>query len=274
MKTHGSVFAVFCVLTVCSAAFAAESPDFDHYRSILVRQMFGAVPPGFDPANPSGNKDLPQGLKPDELAREQSKLASTVQMHTFMHTPEGVLKIGFSDNSAKPPKNYLLTEGEERDGWLVSSVVASEQSAVIEKNGIAVKISMSAPPVPADASGRQKHDASSMKNANTRENVPGNDIRERRRRHFGGGQFKEKLAERQMRAAEMEEKRKAEEAAREAERNAMRESLMMVADEIKQMREAEAMRRDEEEELRRRKEAEDTPIQIREEEDRPQENVQ
>ena len=113
-----------------------------------------------------------------------------------------------------------------------------------------------------------------MKNANTRENVPGNDIHERRRRHFGGGQFKEKLAERQMRAAEMEEKRKAEEAAREAERNAMRESLMMVADEIKQMREAEAMRRDEEEELRRRKEAEDTPIQIREEEDRPQENVQ
>lgn len=275
MKTFGSAFTVFCVLMICSVVVAAESPDFDYYRSIITRQMFGAVPAGFDPANPSGKKDLPQGLKPDELAREQSKLASTVQMHTFMHTPEGVLKVGFSDNAEKPPKNYLLKEGEERDGWLVSSVVDSEQAAVIEKNGIAIKISMSGKPVPAEASGRQKHDSSVAKAEIARAGESNNAIRSNGFRHHNiSGRFKEKLAERRMLAAEREEKRKAEEAAREAERSAMRESLQMVAEEIKQMREAEAMRRDEEEELRRSKEAGETPVQDHDGENPPQDNVQ
>ncbi len=56
--------------------------------------------------------------------------------------PNGKTYVGFTDNSAEPPRNHYLPVGGEEDGWKVVSADYDSEEVVLEKDGkrIAVKL--------------------------------------------------------------------------------------------------------------------------------------
>ena len=113
MKQIISLILVALPIISALAEVAAKRP-YEDYTSIIDRQMFGALPPGFDPTKlPTEVAKIDQKA----LSKEQEKLQSAIRFSMINITPSGEVAVGFSDNSnPKAPVHYYLKVGEERGG--------------------------------------------------------------------------------------------------------------------------------------------------------------
>lgn len=124
-------------LLLVSFAFVAdaEKMPYDRYTNIVERQMFGPLPDDFDPTkSPDKVAKSSEARKADEeRAKKEEQLRSNVSFSMINITPDGEVKVGFTDKSKSPPVNYYMGEGEVRDGtWLVKEVDVEEEEMTIE----------------------------------------------------------------------------------------------------------------------------------------------
>jgi len=234
------------LLAFVSVAFAERQP-FDRYQSIVDRQMFGPLPPGFDPTKmPSEVSKAEQ----KQLTQEQQKLQSSIHFSVINVTPEGATAVGFTDNSdPKAPVHYYLKVGEQRNGWEVKEADAAAATMTIAKGDIEVSLKIG---------GNSAKDAG----ATTKAGVPnaalpqqssaavprgggllgGSSLRSRRLLREKMEQEEKAKAEKEAAAREAERQARAEEekAQRDAERAEMNQRIKDLTDEIKRNRETKA----------------------------------
>ena len=209
-----------------SAAFA-EKQSFDRYKSIIDRQMFGPLPPGFDPTKSPNEVQKSSGKEEKQLTQEQEKLQSAIHFSVIDVRPDGEVAVGFTDNTdPKAPRNYFLKVGESRDGWVVKEADANAATMTIAKGEIEVSLALG---------GNSAKDGGTSK-AGAAPAVAANGARRFGSGFGGGGSL---LSRRNLRRQQREQEAQAaaarqqeEQAAREAERQAQ-------AEQEKQLREAE-----------------------------------
>ena len=130
------------VFLVASAAYAEKQP-IGRYQSIIDRQMFGPLPPGFDPTKSPNEVQKSSGKEEKQLTQEQEKLQSSIHFSVINVTPEGATAVGFTDNSdPKAPVHYYLKVGEKRNGWEVKEADANKASMTIAKGDIEVSLTL------------------------------------------------------------------------------------------------------------------------------------
>ena len=226
----------------------AEKQPFERYQSIVDRQMFGPLPPGFDPTKmPSEVQKSSASEK--ELTQEQEKLQSSIHFSAINVTPEGATAVGFTDNSdPKTPVHYYLKVGEKRNGWEVKEADPVAATMTIAKDEIEVSLSL--------GGNSAKDGGTSKAGGAARPSRPGGLGGGLRSSLLGGGNSL--LAKRKQRrqaeaaekaeadaaAAEKEAERQAQaeadKAQREAERAEQRQQLMAIQEELRKVREAKA----------------------------------
>lgn len=216
-------------LCVFALTVLAERQPFERYQSIVDRQMFGPLPPGFDPTKSPAEVQKTTAASQKELTKEQEKVKSAIRFSVINVTPEGETAIGFTDNSdPKTPVHYYLKVGEESNGWLVKEADPAAASMTIVKDGVEVSLTLG-------GDSAQKQDAT--------QRTPGaggvggasrlGGLHSRGGLLGGGmGTLRAKRLQRQQREQEQNVQRQQEQAQREAEREAK-------AEEEKQQREAE-----------------------------------
>ena len=243
----------FIILFACCLALqlaTAEKQPFDRYQSILDRQMFGPLPPGFDPTKLPSEVSKSSSATEKQLTQEQEKLQSAIHFSMINLTPEGETEVGFTDNSdPKVPVNYLLKVGESRNGWTVKAADAVAATMTIAKGEIEVSLTLggnSASQANATAkSGGSTHAAGASRPTGLGPGRPG----------LLGGSLRARRLQRQQAAAADEAKRKEEQAAKDAERQAQaeqekaqreaeraeqRQQLLAIQEELKRVRESKA----------------------------------
>ena len=238
---------ILTVLVIVSVSIAwAEKLPYDRYQSIVDRQMFGPLPPGFDPTKSPSEVQRSSSQEEKQLTQEQEKLQSAIHFSVINVTPEGDTAVGFTDNSdPKAPVHYYLKVGERRNGWEVKEADAAKATMTIAKGEIEVSLTLggnSAKDAGATAkAGAAPASHSPMRNALLRPGLlGGGSLRARRQQR----QQQEKAAQEQAAAAaaEKEAERQAqaeqEKAQREAERAEQRQQLLAIQEELKRVREA------------------------------------
>ena len=242
----------FIILFACCLALqlaTAEKQPFDRYQSILDRQMFGPLPPGFDPTKLPSEVSKSSSATEKQLTQEQEKLQSAIHFSMINLTPEGETEVGFTDNSdPKVPVNYLLKVGESRNGWTVKAADAVAATMTIAKGEIEVSLTLggnSASQANATARSGGAAPAGMARPAGLAPGRPG----------LLGGSLRARRLQRQQAAAADEAKRKEEQAARDAERQAQaeqekaqreaeraeqRQQLLAIQEELKRVRESKA----------------------------------
>ena len=137
---------IVSVVVVCAVAVAcAARQPYERYQSIVDRQMFGPLPPGFDPTKSPAEvvKSSSSSAAEKELTKEQEKIKSSIHFSMINVTPEGTTAIGFTDNSdPKAPVNYYLKVGEKRNGWEVKEADAEAATMTIAKGDVEVSLSL------------------------------------------------------------------------------------------------------------------------------------
>ena len=130
-----------------SAAFA-EGQSFDRYKTIIDRKPFGPEPANFDPESSPGSASSINGaaddgeMTPEQRTAEEQQLAASVRVSILNVSPSGVVKVGFTDSSAKPPENYYLKVGSSQNGWTVKSADPAAESVTLEKGGVEVTVKL------------------------------------------------------------------------------------------------------------------------------------
>ena len=139
------------LLALLLVAFAfvagAEKMPYDRYTNIVERQMFGPLPDDFDPTKMPGevSKSSSSSRKKTdaELTKAEQQLKSAISFSMINMTPEGDVKVGFTDNSdKKTPLHYYMKVGEERNGWLVKEADPETATMTIAKGEIEVTLTI------------------------------------------------------------------------------------------------------------------------------------
>ena len=235
------------VLVLVTATIAcAEKQPFDRYQSIVDRQMFGPLPPGFDPTKSPNEVQRSSSQEEKQLTQEQEKLQSAIHFSVINVTPDGDTAVGFTDNSdPKAPVHYYLKVGEKRNGWEVKEADAAKASMTIAKGAIEVTLSLggnSAKDAGATAKAGGAAASSAARGGLPRPGLLGGSLRARRLQR----QQQQQAAQEQAAAAaaEKEAERQAlaeqEKAQREAERAEQRQQLLAIQEELKRVRETKA----------------------------------
>ena len=133
---------------------AAQAEGFERYKSILDRMPFGIPPPGFNPDAPNG---LPKNNSREENAEDaetetaeaeaseiEQQILSSITVSMLNRSPDGRIFVGFTDKSVQPPRNYLLTVGEQREGceWMVMDADPDNGQVTISKDGVEATLKM------------------------------------------------------------------------------------------------------------------------------------
>lgn len=229
---------VFLLVAVLAGAAWAEVPPLSRYQSIIDRQMFGALPVGFDPTK------LPSEVSKSaqkELTKEQEQLKSAIRFSVINQTPDGQVAVGFTDNSdPKNPCHYYLKVGETRGGWLVTEADPTNASMTIVKGEIEVSLTIG---------GDSAKDAGATAKAGAAKPNDGVMTLEERsgrspllrtlgsRRFARAAEAKQREAERLKEQETQRREREEERQAREAEREEQRNQLLAIQSELKAMRE-------------------------------------
>lgn len=237
------------VFTATAPALFAERQPYDRYAPIVDRQMFGPLPPNFDPTKSPSEVSRSSGSKTEQqLTQEQEKVKSAIRFSVINVTPEGETAIGFTDNSdSKNPVHYYLKVGEERNGWLVKEADAKTATMTICKEGIEVSLTLGGDsaagagktenvrpvPIPANAPQRSSLLAGASLGARRRMR---RELDEAERRKSEEERAKLE-AERVKLAAEREQLEAEREEQRKAEREEQRQALMQLKEEIQKARE-------------------------------------
>ena len=242
------IIAIFVLLAAATAC--AEKQSYERYQSIVDRQMFGPLPPGFDPTKSPNEVQKSSSKEEKQLTQEQEKLQSSIHFSVINVTPEGDTAVGFTDNSdPKAPVHYYLKVGEKRNGWEVKEADASEATMTIAKGEIEVSLKLGGNSAK-DGAATARAGVASAPSASSppRPGLLGGSLRSRRM--MRQKQAEEAQAQAQAAAAEKEAERQAqaeqEKAQREAERAEQRQQLLAIQEELKRVREAKAAAKTEE----------------------------
>ena len=233
------------VLTVgLTLAVWAEKQPLERYQSIIDRQMFGPLPPDFDPEKlPSEVSRSGSAAAEKQLTKEQEVLQSAIRFSVINVERDGKTAVGFTDSSdPKAPVHYYLRVGESQNGWTVKEAdpVRAMMTLVRESDGVEVELKLG------DSSGKGAGKPGAAGGA-----AVGSASGERRPGLLGGSLRARRAAREQARqeaaqksAAEAAEKeaaakaaREAEKAEREAEREQQRQQLMAIQEELRKARE-------------------------------------
>lgn len=133
-------------------AFAAAAIDdgFKPYQKIPERMPFGRPSAEFDSSNPatplpSEEGDAVESEDPVDQA-EREKIAeyirATVRVCALNVPPGGEPVVGFTDGAYTPARNHLLGQGQSADGWTVLEIDVSTFSVVLERDGVAVSLTL------------------------------------------------------------------------------------------------------------------------------------
>lgn len=245
-------FIILGIVGLLAMVASAEKQPFERYQSILDRQMFGPLPPGFDPTKLPSEVQKSSAAEERELTKEQEQLKSAIHFSVVNVAPDGKTEVGFTDNSdPKTPRHYFLKVGESRDGWTVKEADAETATMTIVKDEIEVALSLG---------------GNSASGAGTTSRVGGTQDRSQAAgtagwmgSRFSGGTLRARRMQRRQEeaaakaqadaaAAEKEAQREAErqaqaeqeKAQREQERAEQRQQLLAIQEELKKVREAKA----------------------------------
>ena len=245
------------LLILIALTASAEKQPFERYQSIVDRQMFGPVPPGFDPAKLPSEVQK-SSISEKELTQEQAKLQSAVHFSVLDVRPNGDVVVGFTDNSdPKVPRNYFLKVGDSRDGWTVKEADPDAATMTIVKDEIEVSLSLGGNSAKgAGTTSRAGVSAApAAGNAPVRPSLFGGSMggslmsrRQARRQALLQQEQEQKAkeaAEAQQREAERQQREEAERAQREAERAEQKQQLLAIQEELKRVREAKEKQTDE-----------------------------
>ena len=232
-------------LALAALGVHAERQPFERYNSILERQMFGELPPDFDPTKMPSEVARGGGKQEKELSKEQEKLQSSIHFSMINLTPDGSTAVGFTDNSnPKTPVHYYLKVGESRDGWKVEAADAKAATMTIVKGDVEVSLSLGG------NSGKGGGQTQARAGAPSTPPSPllGGTLSARRRREAQAREaelkkFREEQAAKDAARAEQAE---AEEAQREAEREEQRKQLQAIQEELRKAREESARQKESE----------------------------
>ena len=219
---------VFLLTAAMAISALAEKQPYSRYQSIVDRQMFGALPAGFDPTKlPSEVTKASQR----ELTKEQEQLKSAIRFSVINLTPDGQVAVGFTDSSdGKNPRHYYLKVGESRGGWLVKEADPETATMTIAKGEIEVTLTIGGDSAKdaaatAKAGAAKANDGIMLLNAPTaRSPLLGGTLRSRRRAKLAAEQEQENARLRQ---------REEERQAREAEREEQKRQLQEMRDDLK-----------------------------------------
>lgn len=119
-----------------------EEKPYSNYETIVLRQMFGRPPAGFDPSkNPNEVAKL-KSADEKALSEQQEKVKKSISF-TAINTSNGETMVGFSDNAdPQNPLHYFMREGEERNGWLVKEIDPNAATMTVAKDGVEVTLSL------------------------------------------------------------------------------------------------------------------------------------
>ena len=247
-------FIILGLAGLWAAVASAEKQPFGRYQSIIDRQMFGPLPPGFDPTKSPSEVQKSSSAEERELTKEQEQLKSAIHFSVINVAADGVTEVGFTDNSdPKMPRHYFLKVGESRDGWTVKEADAEKATMTIVKDEIEVSLTLGGNS--ASGAGTTARAGAAPASLQTRLNGFGG----RSGGLLGGGSLRARRLQRQQEeaaakaqadaaAAEKEAAREAErqaqaeqeKAQREQERAEQRQQLMAIQEELKRVREAKA----------------------------------
>ena len=133
-------------------AFAAAAIDdgFKPYQTIPERMPFGRPSASFDPNNPSTplaseDDDAVETDDPAdeaELEKIAENIRATVRVCALNVLPDGKTVVGFTDGTYTPARNRLLAQGQSADGWTVREIDVATRSVVLEREGVAVSLTL------------------------------------------------------------------------------------------------------------------------------------
>ena len=236
------------VLLLVTAVFAEKQP-FERYQSIIDRQMFGPLPPGFDPTKSPNDVQKSSSKNEEELTQDQAKLKSAIRFFVIDTKADGTVSVGFSDNSdPKAPKSYYLKVGETRDGWEVKDADPETAKMTIAKGEIEVSLTLGGNSATGGGTTAATPAAASASNGALRRpgllggGLMGGTLRARRlqRQQEAAAQQKEAQAQAEAKEAERQAQAEADKQQREAERAEQRQQLLAIQEELKKVREAKA----------------------------------
>ena len=238
---------------VAALSASAEKQPYSRYSSIVDRQMFGELPPGFDPTKMPSEVARTSGKQEQELTKEQEQLKSAIHFSAINVTPDGATAVGFTDNSnPKAPVHYYLKKGEERDGWKVEAADAKTATLTIVKGDIEVTLTLGGNSGKGGGSTAARgHGQPSAQRAGFSEGGTLRArrlMREQRREAEVKARFEEEKAEMARREAERDAKAAEEKAQREVEREEQRKALQEIQEALKRQREEMQKQRKQQEE--------------------------
>ena len=138
-------------LLILGATFSAAALDdgFAPYQTIIDRNPFGCAPGDValaTSANARGAEgaDIAEAASNPELEKEIERIRASVRVCAVNAPPDAEPVVGFTDTTQNPPKNYLLAQGQTKDGWTVVSIDAASRRTVLSHGGVSVPLYLGA----------------------------------------------------------------------------------------------------------------------------------
>ena len=126
---------------------AALDDGFAPYQTIIDRNPFGCASGNAALATATNARGAEGGLEAPvnpELEKEMERLRASVRVCALNVPPGAEQVVGFTDTTQNPPKNYLLAQGQTKDGWTVVSIDAASRRTVLSHGGVAVSLCLGA----------------------------------------------------------------------------------------------------------------------------------
>ncbi len=122
---------------------AALDDGFAPYQTIVDRNPFGCASGNAAlaaSAQDAEGADVSETASNPELEKEIERLRASVRVCAVNAPPGAEPMVGFTDTTQNPPKNYLLTQGQTKDGWTVVSIDAASRQTVLSHGGVTVPL--------------------------------------------------------------------------------------------------------------------------------------
>ena len=132
-------------LLMLGVAFSAAALDdgFAPYQTIIDRNPFGCASGDVVLATSANARGADGGFEAavnPKLEKEMERLRASVRVCAMNAPPGAEPVVGFTDTTQNPPKNYLLTQGQTKDGWTVVSIDAASRQNVLSHGGVTVPL--------------------------------------------------------------------------------------------------------------------------------------
>ena len=126
---------------------AALDDGFAPYQTIINRNPFGCASGNAALATAANSRGAEGGFEAavnPKLEKEMERLRASVRVCAMNVPPGAEPVVGFTDTTQNPPRNYLLAQGQTKDGWTVVSIDAASRRTVLSHGGISVPLYLGA----------------------------------------------------------------------------------------------------------------------------------